>query len=161
MKYLVLLQINTENDIIRGIQNYYLIRGDDYMKYENKFKFMGRIGILVYLLGTWITSFFYFTDGQSSPLLYKDVSTLLNILFIISVIISIFISRTNHRYTVCFIIMILSSIFFTLWLNPSYGYLNQLNGDIKKVAIYSLISNVILIISIIYSYKKYKKVEVM
>ena len=67
------------------------------MKYENKFKFMGRIGVVVYLLGTWITSFFYLTDGPSSPLLYKDVSTLLNILFIISVITSIFISRTNHR----------------------------------------------------------------
>ena len=131
------------------------------MKYENKFKFMGRIGVVVYLLGTWITSFFYFIFGPSSPLLYKDVSTLLNILFIISVITSIFISRTNHRYNICFILMMLSSIFFSLWLNPSYGYLNPWNGDIKKVAIYSLISNIILIISIIYSYKKYNKMEVM
>ena len=131
------------------------------MKYENKFKFIVRICVVVYLLGTWITSFFYLTDGPSSPLLYKDVSTLLNILFIISAITSIFISRTNHRYTVCFILMMLSSIFFALWLNPLYGYLNPWNGDIKKVAIYSLISNIILIISIIYSYKKYNKMEVM
>ena len=53
------------------------------MKYENKFKFIGRMGVIIYLLGTWKTSFFYMTDGPSSPLLYKDVSTLLNILFII------------------------------------------------------------------------------
>ncbi|MBZ9686942.1 hypothetical protein G9F72_011455 [Clostridium estertheticum] len=131
------------------------------MKYENKFKFIGRIGIVVYLLGTWITSFFYMTDGPSSPLYYKNVSTLLNTLFIISIITSIFISKTNHRYTVCFILMMLSSIFFVLWLNPAYGSLNPWHGDVIKVGIYSLISNVILIISIIYSYKKYKKVNVM
>ena len=130
------------------------------MKYEKKFKLLSRVGVVVYLLGTCITAFYYITDGPSSPLLLKDVANLLGILFIISITTSIFISKTNHRYTLCFTLMMLSSIFFVFWITQSSGILNSWHGDIIKVGIYSLISNIPLIISIIYSYKKYEKVNV-
>ncbi|MCR8747209.1 hypothetical protein [Romboutsia lituseburensis] len=125
---------------------------------DNKgFEFISKIGIIVYLFGTCITAFLYITDGPSSPFVYKEVSNLLHALFIISVITSISILKTNHKYILSFILMILSSIFFLFFLNPLYGKFSPWQEDIMKASVYTLLSNTLIIISIIYSYKKCKK----
>ncbi|MGL5330727.1 MAG: hypothetical protein ACRDD7_15775 [Peptostreptococcaceae bacterium] len=130
------------------------------MKSEKKFKWVGRIGVIFYLLGTCISAFIFATEGPSYPLDYEDVSLMLNILFVISLITSIFISRTNQKYIVCFVLMILSSLFWVVSLKSALSVLDySSNSGIVKLCAYSLISNIVIIISIIYSYKKCKKLQ--
>lgn len=128
------------------------------MKYEGIFKWVSRMGVIVYLLGTCISAFIFATEGPSCPLNYEDVSLMLNILFVISFIVSIFILKTSQKYTVCFVLMILSSSFWGVSLKSALSVLDySSNSSIVKLCAYSLISNIVLIISIVYSYKKYKK----
>lgn len=130
------------------------------MKNENVFKWIGRLGVGVYLLGTLVSAFIYATEGPSYPLVYEDVSLFLNILFVISIVTSIFISKTNSKYIISFVLMILSSMFFAIGLKSSYEVLDYMdNSGIVRLCAYSIVSNAVIIISIIYSYIKYKKLE--
>lgn len=134
------------------------------MKYEMIFKFMSRMGVLLYLLVTALNSYIFMVEDNYNLLVFDELSLFLHIAFAISIITAIFICTTNHRYRISFISIILSSIFFIICLCNIIGMPNPWGGDGIKIASYNLISNLIIIVSIIHSYKKYtnsKKLNAM
>ena len=127
------------------------------MKYETIFKFMSRMGVLLYLLVTALNSYIFMVEDDYNLLIFDELSIFLHIEFVISIITAIFICTTSHRYRISFVSIILFSIFFIMCLCNILGMPNPWSGDGIKIASYNLISNLIIIVSIIHSYKKYTK----
>ena len=134
------------------------------MKYEIIFKFMSRIGVLLYLLVTTFNSYIFMVEDNYNLLVFDEISISLHIAFVISIITAIFICTTSHRYIISFILIVLSSMFLVMCLCTIFGMPNLWGGDGIKIASYILISNLIIIVSIISSYKnctKSKKLNTM
>lgn len=125
------------------------------MKYEMIFKFISRMGVLLYLLVTALNSYIFMVEDDYNLLIFDELSLFLHIAFVISIITAIFICKTSHRYRISFVSIILSSMFFIMCLCNILDNPNPWGGDGIKIASYNLISNLIIIVSIIHSYKKY------
>ena len=128
------------------------------MKYEKSYRFIVRLGVLIYLIISSLIGILFLTTSPSTPVYYKKILGILNILSLISITISLLVLKINHRYTVSLILMILSTMFFILSIySTSFAIYAKDFEDVMKMLIHTLVSNIIIVVSMIVSYKKYNK----